>query len=337
MIDILIVANSAVDRGLLQGALGKNKKFRIVQTLNNDLNELRVMELSEPDIILFFQQSRQKCNMDGVRFLRKKFQAPIIVCTEDQNKLSQIENTVVFPKIELRLGHPEFEFWFNELTTLIEKVANHKTPGQLLNSLALKSDKTDSDSEKKQIKRVEIIAIGASTGGPQTLDKFLSLIPKNLNVPLVIVQHMPANFLSVLIGWLQNDCPLPIKVAKNGEKPQPGVVYFAPDNYHLTINREKVFELVDDPPMHNVKPSASFLFKSVAEVYGNKAIGILFTGMGKDGAKELALIKEKGGITFAQDKESSIIFGMPKEAIRLNGATYIMPPEKIAQKMREFF
>jgi len=140
----------------------------------------------------------------------------------------------------------------------------------------------------------------------------------------------------VLIGWLQNDCPLPIEIAKGGARPLAGHVYFAPDRFHLILDEQKKFKLINAPPMHNVKPSVSYLFKSVAEVYGKRSMGILFTGMGKDGARELGLIKEKGGVTFAQDKESSIIYGMPKEAARLDAAVYILPPEEIARKLQEF-
>ena len=336
MIDILLVSNSAVDKGLLQSALNKKEPLHIVQTVSNDMDDLQALKLPDPNVILVVQQSEYPCNKKSIQFLRETYKAPIIICTSNQDELFKIENTMIFPKVEIRLANQEFEFWLNELTALIRKAADHKTPDQLLKSSILSSNKAASKKRKEQNKKIEIIAIGASTGGPQTLNSFLSLLPKNLKIPVVIVQHMPANFLSVLTGWLKNECPLPIKIAQNNEQPLPGVVYFAPDSYHLTINQHKIFELVDAPPIHNVKPSVSFLFKSVAQVYRDKAIGILLTGMGKDGAEELAMIKEKGGVTFAQNKETSIIFGMPKEAIRLNGATYIMSPANIAQKLREF-
>ncbi len=338
MIRILLVSNSAVDKGLLQNTLGKHAQFHIVKSVNNDIHELQTLKASErPDVILVVEQSNFPCNKEGVRYLHKLFDVPIIICTSEQEAFVNLSNAIVLPKITLRPTSDEFEFWLNELTALILKAAQNKSLGRLTAKIPKAprsaSLKAASGPHKR---RIDIIAIGASTGGPQTLNAFLALLPSNLPVPVVIVQHMPVNFLSVLIGWLQNECPLPIEIARDGTSPLPGHVYFAPDQFHLTLDEQKKFKLVDAPPLHNVKPSASYLFKSVAQVYGNRALGIILTGMGKDGAQELGLIKAQGGITFAQNKETSIIFGMPKEAVRLNAALFVLSPAEIARKLQEF-
>ncbi len=337
MIKIVLVANSGVDRGLLQNVLQKEPTFQIINAVGSDLFELETLDFSvHPDVILMIQQTSHPCNSNSITFLQSKFNAPIIISATDTENLPKLKNIYFLPKIDIRPMSEEFKFWVDELIALIKKVSRQKISASTESDAQIRYKLNHFKQGNKTDKKAGIIAIGASTGGPQTLNEFLALLPKNLNVPVVIVQHMPVNFLSVLTNWLQNDCPLPIQIARKGEAPRPGNVYFAPDNYHLIINNKKKFDLVDAPPMHNVKPAVSYLFKSVAEVYGNKALGILFTGMGRDGAKELALIKEKGGVTFAQNKETSIVFGMPKEAIRLNGATYIMSPREIAQKLREF-
>jgi len=338
MIHILLIANSAVDRGLLQSTLKRKSHFQIARAVSSDLQELQALDSKiKPDVILMIQQAGYPCNQQALELLRNKYRVPVIVSICEQTSLPHLPDVFVFPKIDLRPMSDEFNFWVNELSALILKLSRSKHDSAV--STAQASSRTvvqNASSADKSKHRIDIIVIGASTGGPQTLNTFLPLLPSDLRVPVVIVQHMPVNFLPVLTGWLQNDCPLPIQIAEKGEAPKPGRVYFAPDNFHLVIDKNKKFDLIDTPPVHNVKPAVSYLFKSVAEIYQERALGILFTGMGKDGAKELALIKEKGGVTMAQDQESCIIFGMPKEAIRLNGAMFVLPPEKIAKKLREF-
>jgi two-component system chemotaxis response regulator CheB len=149
-------------------------------------------------------------------------------------------------------------------------------------------------------------------------------------VPLVIVQHMAAGFIGGFAEWLAQSSSLPVHVATQGEVMLPGHVYVAPDEFQMKVERGGKIVLTNDAPENGLRPSVSFLFRSVAEIYGCDAVAGLLTGMGRDGAEELRLLKEKGAATFAQDKDSSVVHGMPGEAIRLDAVMFVLPPEKIA-------
>jgi two-component system chemotaxis response regulator CheB len=178
--------------------------------------------------------------------------------------------------------------------------------------------------------RVQIVAIGASTGGPPVLQKILSGLPRPLPVPVVLVQHLSPGFQGSLVSWLTTATGVTVLLGEHGMSPRPGIAYLAPDDRHMTVDASGHLVLSDDAPENGSRPSVSALFRSVAEQYGPSAIGILLTGMGRDGAKELRLMRDRGAITIAQDEETSIVHGMPGEAIKLKGARYVLAPERIA-------
>ncbi|MFM7578772.1 MAG: CheB methylesterase domain-containing protein, partial [Microcystaceae cyanobacterium] len=158
--------------------------------------------------------------------------------------------------------------------------------------------------------------MGASTGGPQALQEIFSVFPKHLPVPILCVQHISQGFLSGFIAWLNDSCAIDIQIAKTGEKPQAGTVYFPPDRQHLRLDSQGRFICLEGPPVDSHCPSVTVLFQSVAQRFGSGAVGILLTGMGRDGASGLLELRNKGGYTIAQDEASSIVFGMPQEAIK---------------------
>lgn len=180
---------------------------------------------------------------------------------------------------------------------------------------------------------IKLVAIGTSTGGPPVLRAILSGLPANFPAPILIVQHIAPGFLPGLVEWLATTSALPVHVAEQGVLPLPGHVYFAPDGRHLGVNTQGLIALAKGAADQALCPSVGHLFRSVANVHGVNAIGVLLTGMGTDGAAELASLRHAGAITIAQDKASSVIHGMPGEAIRLNGATHILPADKIAPEL----
>lgn len=195
---------------------------------------------------------------------------------------------------------------------------------------------TDNASQKKSVKneatendiecagKIKLVAIGASTGGPQTIQILLKNLDKEIPVPVLIVQHISPGFINGMAEWLMKTTPFKIHVAINDEAVLPGHVYFAPDGYHMGVNDKLKIFLGHSMPENGLRPSVSFLFRSVTENVGDRAVGILLTGMGQDGAQELKLMKERGAITIAQDKSTSIIYGMPAEAKRIGAATHIL-------------
>lgn len=177
---------------------------------------------------------------------------------------------------------------------------------------------------------IQIIAIGSSTGGPKALEKVLSGLPQNIPVPILVVQHIAPGFIQGLADWIKDASGFPCHVARHRERILPGHVYFAPDDYHMEVGLSHLITLNKKEPECGLRPTASHLLRSVADIYRKHAIGVLLTGMGKDGAVELKLMKDSGATTIVQDKESSVVHGMPGEAIKLGAAMHILPPAQIA-------
>jgi two-component system chemotaxis response regulator CheB len=193
---------------------------------------------------------------------------------------------------------------------------------------------TPSDRLKKTLgkegKNIRIIAIGASTGGPLVLKTILSGLPKELDVPVLIVQHIAKGFVNGFRDWLSLSSNIPLHIATDGELLKPGHGYIAPDDWQMGIMPGPRILLRKLPPEHGLCPSVDFLFRSVAEVMGSNSAAVLLTGMGKDGARELKTMKDHGAVCLVQDEASCVVFGMPGEAVRLGAADHVLSPEKIA-------
>ncbi|MEO5361416.1 MAG: chemotaxis-specific protein-glutamate methyltransferase CheB [Nitrospirota bacterium] len=181
------------------------------------------------------------------------------------------------------------------------------------------------------ISRLKMIVIGASTGGPQALETILKELPADFSIPIVCVQHISEGFMVSLVDWLKGCCKLNVTIAHNNEKAIAGNIYFAPDNRHLKIDKSGAFVLTNDPPEGGHKPSITVTMMSFAEHYMGGVLGVLLTGMGRDGADGMLSISQAGGATVVQDKESSIVFGMPDQAIKLGAAKYVLDINKIGR------
>jgi two-component system, chemotaxis family, protein-glutamate methylesterase/glutaminase len=183
--------------------------------------------------------------------------------------------------------------------------------------------------------RSRIVAVGASTGGPQALRTILAQLPADFPAPVLCVQHISEGFLGGLVEWLATHCPMPVKIAQSGEQPLVGTIYFPQEGAHLEIDRGGRLLCSHKAPVDGHRPSVSATFKAVADYCGDGAIGVLLTGMGSDGAQGMQEIYEAGGITIAQNEESSVVFGMPKQAIALGAVKYVLPVNKIGFMLQE--
>ena len=177
----------------------------------------------------------------------------------------------------------------------------------------------------------EIVAIGISTGGPNALREVFSRIDPNLGRPVVVVQHMPAGFTEEFAASLDRICPLEVKEAADGDILKPGRVLIAPGDWHVVVEKRSLAGVVrvnQEPAENGHRPSADVLFRSVAKEYGNKALAVIMTGMGKDGAKELGSIYREGGLTLGQDEATSVVYGMPKVAYEMGHVMEQVPDRK---------
>ncbi|MBF0201245.1 MAG: chemotaxis response regulator protein-glutamate methylesterase [Desulfamplus sp.] len=187
----------------------------------------------------------------------------------------------------------------------------------------------------KRKNRSSIIAVGISTGGPKALAVMMPMLTTSLNVPIVVVQHMPPIFTQSLAKSLNSKCSLEVKEAENGEPLMPNTVFIAPGGSHMKIvagpdGRTRHIKITDDPPENSCRPSADYLFRSVAEHYVGRATGVIMTGMGSDGTRGLEMMKKNGCIIIAQDRETCTVYGMPKEPTESGIADIIAPLDNIA-------
>lgn len=207
---------------------------------------------------------------------------------------------------------------------LLEKVKSLKTTSQAFTP-SLWQNKKKEIPEIKPLRphgKIDVIAIGISTGGPNALrEVFASLDPK-LNKPILVVQHMPEGFTKEFAASLDRVCPLRVKEAEDGDYIHPGQVYIAPGNYHIVVEHSTLCNIVrlsKDDLRNGHRPSADVLFGSVAKIYKNRALGIIMTGMGRDGAEQITEMRKEGAWTLGQDEDSSIVYGMPRVAWELGG------------------
>jgi len=183
--------------------------------------------------------------------------------------------------------------------------------------------------------KAEIIAIGISTGGPNALSKMLPMLPKDIGVPILIVQHMPPMFTQSLANSLANKCSVAVREARQGEPIVPNTVFIAPGGKQMKIvagadGKSRIIKITDDPPENSCKPSVDYLFRSVAHHYVGRSTGVIMTGMGSDGTEGLKLMKQNGATIIAQNEATCVVYGMPREAAETGLADAVLPLNQIA-------
>jgi two-component system, chemotaxis family, response regulator WspF len=178
-----------------------------------------------------------------------------------------------------------------------------------------------------------LIAIGSSTGGPKALSTILSRLPANFGAAIVIVQHVDAQFAGGMISWLNDSTPLTVKKAVAGDRPEVGSVLVASTNDHLVLQSNAMLNYIKEPLNNPYRPSIDVFFKSAAQYWSSPGIAVLLTGMGRDGAEGLGLLRRQGWYTIAQDQASCVVYGMPRAAVELNAAVEVLTPEAIASAL----
>jgi two-component system chemotaxis response regulator CheB len=336
MIKVLVVDDSPVVRDLLVHILDSDPEIRVIGTAENGEEAIEAAGRNRPDLITMDVHMPKMDGFEATRVIMETNPVPIVIVT---GSTSMIEMETSFQALEAGaltviqkpegIGHPAYGPRAKELITTVKLMSEIK----VVRRWARRPRKEQGAyiSAPAQIPPVDIrvVAIGASTGGPPVIQQVLSGLPKEFPAPVLIVQHMAAGFIMGFAEWLGQTSGLPVHVALDGSRILSGHVYIAPENIQMKVGPAGRLSCTDDAPENGLRPSVSYLFRSVADVFGIKAVGILLTGMGKDGAAELKLMKEEGAITIAQNEESSVVFGMPGEAVKLDAAKYVLPPSGI--------
>jgi two-component system chemotaxis response regulator CheB len=266
---------------------------------------------------------------------------PIVVCSATANPR---EVATMFRAMEAGAvacvekprgrGHPDFDQMAANLRHTVKVMSEVKVVRRWARTRGARPPVTIASQTLNRVPAdIKVIGIGASTGGPQALQEILTGLPKAFPVPILVVQHIAHGFLPGLAEWLNQTTGFQVHIGAYGVLPLPGHVYLAPDDFHMGVTESGRIRLTKEDPLDNLRPAVSYLFRSLADVYGPTAMGVLLTGMGRDGAAELKLMKGHGAVTIAQDRESSVVNGMPGEAIKLGAATHVLPADKIADRI----
>jgi len=342
MINVLVVEDSRVIRDYLVYILETDADIRVLGTADSGEAALAFLATHRPDAILMDVHLPGIDGFETTRQIMASNPVPIVVCTASTQfdqahtaiRALQVGALAVLKKPR-GLDDPGAEAEAAAIISTIKLMSEvkvvrrwHQTPAvatPLAPALAGPAPRDGAGHD------AAVVAIGASTGGPPAVSQILSGLSTAFPVPILVVQHICAGFTVAFAEWLATVSGLAVHVAQGGETPLPGHVYVAPDDRHLRVSPRGELQTTRDEPHNGLRPSVGILFRSVAERFGRRAVGVLLTGMGRDGAEELKLMADRGALTIAQDEQSCVVFGMPAEAIKLGATRFVFPPHRIAE------
>jgi len=335
-IKVLCVDDSALIRDLLSEIINSQPDMEVVAVAPDPLVARDLIKRHNPDVLTLDVEMPR---MDGIDFLERLMRLrpmPVLMVSSLTQSGSEVTlralelgalDFVAKPSLGIRSGMLEYA---EEIAEKIRAAARSRprraasrseAPPQRLTAPLMSSEK--------------LLIIGASTGGTEAIRRVLEPLPAN-SPAIMIAQHMPGGFTRSFAERLDRLCQISVKEAEDGERVLPGHAYIAPGDAHLKLARSGanyVARLDPGPPVNRHRPSVDVLFRSAAEQAGRNAVGVLLTGMGKDGAAGLVEMRQAGAPTIAQDEASCVVFGMPREAIALGGASEVLPLEEIAPRL----
>lgn len=338
-IRVLVVDDSPVIRELIASIIDEQPDMKLVGTASNGEEAIAAVKAKNPDVITMDLHMPKLDGLKTTRELMETHPVAIIIVsasisTEEAIEAFHVLDAGAVSVVGSLVGphHPEHKAQAKELIQTLKAMSEIKLVRRWpKKDIRLSTETTNLPVESRfNLNTVKIVAIGASTGGPVVLKTILSNIPKNFPVSILIVQHIANGFTQGFVDWLKQVTGFSVKIADSGEIPQPMCAYVAPEGFQMEITKTGSIALNKNPPINGHCPSVSALFRSVVKQFGSQAVGILLTGMGRDGAVELNLMKEHGAFTIVQDKESSVVNGMPGEAVNMGAASVVLSPEGIA-------
>ena len=340
-IRVLVVDDSAVVRQVMSDILGREPGIRVIGTAPDPLFALERMRREWPDVITLDVEMPR---MDGVTFLKKimaERPTPVVICSSltqagAETTMQALAAGAVSIIAKPTLGLKEFlRESSNDVVAAVRAAAVSRVRNPAARPVARAAAEPDGAAAgvHAMAKTTDsIVAIGTSTGGTQALEAVLTALP--VTAPgIVIVQHMPEKFTASFAERLNGLCEIDVFEAKDGQRVVPGRALIAPGGKHMLLKRSGAqyhVEVVDGPVVNRHRPSVDVLFRSVAKYAGKNALGVIMTGMGDDGARGLKEMHDAGARTLAQDEESCVVYGMPKEAVKLGAVDRSLPLERIA-------
>ena len=352
-IKILVVDDSAVIRQVMTHIIRSDSSLELDAAVVDPIFAMKRMEINWPDVIVLDVEMPR---MDGITFLKKimsEHPTPVVMCstltaTGTETALEAMAAGAIDIITKPKMGAKAHLLDVNkEILNVIksaararnlDKLKTSSTKSKVASPIAKKftADAILDKSTSAMTQTTEsIVAIGTSTGGTQALEVVLTALPK-VSPGIVVVQHMPEKFTAAFANRLDGICDVDVREAKDKDRVLPGVVLIAPGGKHMTLKRSGAFYMVevkDGPLVNRHRPSVDVLFRSVAKFAGKNALGIIMTGMGDDGARGLLEMREVGSKTLGQNEATCIVYGMPKEALKLGGVEEEVDLDEIATRI----
>jgi two-component system chemotaxis response regulator CheB len=336
-----VVDDSALMRKLIPQILARDQEIEVVGTAMDGAFGLKKIEDLRPDVVTLDLEMPRMDGMEMLRQIMRRSRVPVIVVSA----LSTEGAMATFKALALGafdfVAKPRDAASSHMDEIALDLIAKIKTAGKskprdtLLSTLP-EHVRAAKPSSRPRREPARIIAIGVSTGGPNALQYFLAKLPGDFPGSIVVVQHMPEGFTNMFAKRLDECCAVDVKEAQSGDLLIAGRVLVCPGNRHIKVRRMPLGStvvLTDEPRVNGHRPSVDVLFRSVAAEFADRAVGVLMTGMGEDGAAGLGLIKHAGGVTIAQNEESCVVFGMPKAAIERGFAMRVVPLDALASTL----
>jgi len=345
---VFVVDDSAVVRQAITHILAGNAEVELVGTAPNPLLAVEAIRKSVPDVLLL---DIEMPGMDGLTFLRQIMASnpiPTVICSTLSTEGSKIALEALAAGAVAVLAKPKLglkQFLDDSRREMIQTLkAAAKSRPRLRTTVADSAMVRPASGRAPVLSSIHAFAmnkpvvIGSSTGGTQALELVLTSLPADAP-GIAITQHMPEKFTAMYAQRLSGICAMKVREAKDGDRLERGLALIAPGGLHMQLRKsagQYYVHVADGPPVNRHKPSVDVLFKSASECAGRDALGIIMTGMGDDGARGMKVMHDGGARTIAQNEETCVVFGMPKEAIKLHAVDEILPLELIAKAILQF-
>ncbi len=341
MIRVLVVDDSPLQRELLAETLREDPDIEVVGTAVDGLEAVQLVEKLRPDLVTMDVQMPRMDGYAATEEIMVNHPTPIVIVSgshsrpdveKTMNSLKAGALTVITKPSSVQ--STQFDAWAVNFIDIVKSMSEVQVIRKRRRAVTpsepdLQTDAVPCDSLPLPF-RPKVIAIAASTGGPQTLHQLLSPLPHSFPIPILIVQHISMGFLSGFAGWLDQAVSLEVRIAQAEEKIAPGKIYLAQEGWHMGLTPDGRIQKTEEPPVEGFRPAGTILFHSVAQSFGAEVLAFILTGMGRDGAEGLKSIRNAGGHVIAQNEASSVVFGMPKAAIEAGNVDQVLSLAEIA-------
>jgi two-component system, chemotaxis family, protein-glutamate methylesterase/glutaminase len=342
---VLVVDDSAFMRKLIAEMVESGGEYRVVGTATDGVEALEQVRALSPDIVTLDIEMPRLDGLQALEQIMKEMPRPVVMLSAGGSERGNEMTLRALERGAIEFVRKPSGPISIDLLTVREELAAALTAARAVNMKGVRTTQaptarvtTDAPVRKTAVSATRVVAIASSTGGPRALGEIVPHLPENLGAAVLIVQHMPREFTRTLSRRLDAMSRLSVAEAEDGEPVRENRVYIAPGGYHMRVDGrvgDGTIRLDTSPTVWGVRPAADPLFASVAEVFGPSAIGVILTGMGRDGAEGLRQIREAGGMGAVQDRDSSIVYGMPQAALAHAGADRVVAAQEMARAIRD--